>query len=145
MNRQAEGEWDQGVGWLGSATDRRQCLEEVGRTGQVASSSSLRKEEHNTGTVGLEGRNARQLAHCGKCLYNGGLGYRQDKERSGISAGVVLGSWCRGGQWLAAEGDQMWLWRHPSCLRRCCRRLSSAAGYWIRLWHRSSGCSSGQC
>jgi hypothetical protein len=83
------------------------------------------------------------LVHWEMCLFIGELGYRQEKERCGRSAGVVLGSYGRGGQWLAAEGDEMWLWRRPSYLRRCSRRLSSATGSWIRLWRRR--CSSGQC
>ena len=36
VDRQAEGELGQGVGWLGSATEWRQCLTCCGRTGQVA-------------------------------------------------------------------------------------------------------------
>ena len=35
VERQAEGELGQGFGWLGSATDRCQCVECGGRTGQV--------------------------------------------------------------------------------------------------------------
>ena len=82
----------QGVGWLGSATDRRQCLEGLGRTGQVARSSGLRKGGRNMGTDGHEGSNEKQSVHCGKCLYVVELGCKQDRERSGRSAGVVLGS-----------------------------------------------------
>ena len=41
--------------------------------------------------------------------------------------------------------DQMWLWRRPSHLRRCCWSFLSAAAFWIRLWPRSCGCSCGQC
>ena len=92
MGRQAEGELGQGVGWLGSATDRRQCLAFGERTGQVAKRSSLMKEGHNTGTEGHEGRNGSQLVHCGRCLCIVELGCKQDKERCGRSAGVVLGS-----------------------------------------------------
>ena len=97
LDRQAEGELVQrparvAAGWLSSATDRRLCLEGMGRTGQVARSSSLRKEGHNTGTSGHEGRNERQLAHRTKRLYIGKMGYKQDKERCDRSAGVVLGS-----------------------------------------------------
>jgi hypothetical protein len=80
------------AGWLSSATDRRQCLEGVGRTGQVARRSGLRKEGHNMGIGGHEGRNGRQLVHCGKCLYIGETGYKQNKERRSRSAGVVLRS-----------------------------------------------------
>ena len=35
VDRQAEGELGQGVGWLGSATDWRQCVECGEWTGQV--------------------------------------------------------------------------------------------------------------
>jgi hypothetical protein len=58
--------------------------------GKVARCRGLRKEGHNTGRDGNEGRNGRQLVHWGRCFYVGELGYRQDKERCGRSAGVVL-------------------------------------------------------
>jgi hypothetical protein len=90
VHGQAEGELGQGVGWPGSATDRRQCLPCGRRIGQVAKRSGLRKKVHNTGTGGNKGRNGRQLVHWGRCLYVGELGYKQDKERCGRSAGAVL-------------------------------------------------------
>ena len=73
-DRQAEGEMGQGVGWLGSETDRRLCMECRVWTGQVARCSVLRKEGYDTRTEGNEGRNVRQLIHCGRCLYIGELG-----------------------------------------------------------------------
>ena len=61
---------------------------------------------------------------------------------------------------VKVEEVNSWQWKGISCgcgdvrpthrssrsyLRHCCRRLSSVAGSWIRLWCRSCGCSSGQC
>ena len=72
MNRQAEGELAQGVGWLDSATDRRQCLVCGRLTGQVARRIGRKKEGHNTGREAKEWRNGRQLVQCGKymCIEN---------------------------------------------------------------------------
>ena len=49
LDRQADGELGKGVGWLGSAIDRRQCLACGRWIGQVAKRSDLRKEGHNSG------------------------------------------------------------------------------------------------
>jgi hypothetical protein len=71
VDTQTEEDLRQGVGWLGSATNRRQCLACESWTGQVARRSGLRKEGHNTGTEGNEGRNGREWVHCGRCLCTG--------------------------------------------------------------------------
>ena len=68
VDRQVEGVFGQGVGWLGSTTDRRQCLACGGRTGQVARRSGLRKEWHNMGKQDNEGRSGRKLVHCGRLM-----------------------------------------------------------------------------
>ena len=89
MDRQAEGELGQAVGWLVSATEWRQCLTYGGRTGQVAKHSGLRKEGHNTGREGNGGETGGNWYLVeGACLMK--IGYKRDKERCGRSVGVVL-------------------------------------------------------
>ena len=56
LDRKAEGEVVQGVGWLGSATERRQYLQCGRRTEQVARPSGISKESRNRVREGNEGR-----------------------------------------------------------------------------------------
>ena len=80
------------AGWMAGFSNRSLTVHGVwGTDRQVARLSGLRKEGHNTGREGNEGRNERQVIHCGRFVY-WELGYTEDKERCVRSASVVLGS-----------------------------------------------------